>query len=373
MHRVAVAGCGLISISKYLPILCRIKDRVSIVGICDLNRSVLGQSASTFGIPHAYVDFSEMLSQGPDIVIVCTPPSTHAGLAIEAIERGAHVLVEKPMALTLADCNKMVEAAARCHRKLGVMHNQVFNPAFETAREAVAHGHVGDFLGMRIFLMTSVHEMTADPEHWAHRLPGGMVGETGPHAVYLSLAFLERVTDVHVRLKKHLPEHNWSVGEDIRFDLIAENGFSSTTLIYGSNQTAAEVDIIGTTGMLRVDLQARIAVNHNRSQDIPGVRPRAILKSFINNLFQTTTAFFMNGLRYTFSESLDGHSIGIKRFLDYVEDKDAYPATGEEGKQVQEVMEMVTSEMRGCERSLVRDSAGHAEREGTDETSHPVV
>ena len=346
MHRVAVAGCGLISISKYLPILRRIKDRASIVGICDTNGSVLRQSASTFGIPHAYVDFSEMLSQGPDIVIVCTPPSTHVGLVIEAIERGAHVLVEKPMALSLADCNKMVDAAARHHRKLGVMHNQVFNPAFETACKVFSNGHIGDFLGMRIFLMTSVHEMTANPEHWAHRLPGGMVGETGPHAVYLSLAFLKNVTDVHVRLKKHLPEYNWSIGEDIRFDLIAENGFSSTTLIYGSNQTAAEVDIIGTRGMLRVDLQARIVINHNRLQDIPGVRPRAVLKSLINNLFQTAITFFMNGLRYTFSESLDGHSVGIKRFLDYVENKEGYPATGEKGKQVQEVMEMVTSEMR---------------------------
>jgi predicted dehydrogenase len=149
-----------------------------------------------------------MLSeQKSDLVIISTPPKAHANLAVEAIQAGAHVLVEKPMANSAADCDRMIEAAAQCDRKLGVMHNQLFNPAFEKARRIVSDEAFGRFLGMRIWLATSVDYMTSKQDHWAHKLPGGMVGETGPHAIYLSLAFLRNVKDVQVHYKKLLPEY----------------------------------------------------------------------------------------------------------------------------------------------------------------------
>lgn len=352
MFKVGIIGCGLIATKKFIPIFQRLKDKATIVGICDLNEHILQQVASRFAISSAYGDFSEMLAQQrPDIVVVCTPPAAHTKLVIEALEKGAHVLVEKPMALTAADCGKMVEVARKHNRKLGVMHNQVFNPAFERACDIVASGKLGRFLGMRVFLMTSVHDMTTEPDHWAHKLPGGVVGETGPHAVYLSLAFLENVTDVQLRMKKHLAEYPWSIADDIRFDLIADNGLSSITLMYGSNQTAAEVDIIGTEGMLRVDLQTRILVNHNRPADSPMISAKAITGSVIGSIYQTASAFAVNGVRHTLWKTLDGHYIGVNRFLDYVANNAAYRATGEQGRDVAAVMEMIVQKLQEARRS----------------------
>lgn len=343
MTRVAIVGYGLIATDKYIPIFQRLKHRARIVGLCDLDEDVLRKAAAKFGVSNAYKDFSEMLSeQRPDLVIICTPPRTHAGLAVKAMQEGAHVLVEKPMATSTADCDSMVDASIQYGKKLGVMHNQIFNPAVEQARHIVSADRFGRFLGMRILLVTAVDYMTSKQDHWAHKLPGGVVGETGPHAVYLSLAFLKNVRDVQVRYEKLLPEYPWSIGEDIRIDLIADNGMSSITLAYGSIQTTAEVDIIGTKGLLKLDLQSRVLVEHKR----PDLTASVVGRSVLSTVYQMTKALVLNSARYVFSRSLDPHYLGINKFLHHLSDGADYPATGEDGRQVIAVMEMIVQRMR---------------------------
>lgn len=345
MFKVAVVGCGLISTQKYLPILLKLSNRVSVVGICDLREDVLRETAAKFRISNAHKDFSEMLSkQLPDLVVICTPPATHKHLSVQAMAGGAHVLVEKPMALTPDECDEMIEASIRYNRKLGVMHNQLFNPAIERAKDIMATDEFGKFLGIRIFLATSVDYMTSNPNHWAHKLPGGVLGETGPHAVYLSLAFLDEIQDVEIRCKKLLSEYPWSIAEDIRFDLIAKNGISSVALTYGSTQTIAEIDLIGTKGLLKLDLQSRTLVKHRRTE----LKPTTIATSVLSTVYQMSKALVATGVRYAVSKSsLDPHYIGINRFLDYLEGRGSYPATGEDGKRVIAVMEMLVQKMRG--------------------------
>jgi predicted dehydrogenase len=343
MFRVAIVGCGAIATKKFIPILQRLRNRAAIVGLCDLDAEALKNVASRFAVPNAFTELDEMMAkQHPDLVIICTPPGTHAGLAIEALEMGAHVLVEKPMALSSEDCDRMIEVSLRHDKKLGVMHNQLFNPAVENARHIVSSDKFGQFLGMRIFLATPVDVMTSRQNHWAHRLPGGVVGETGPHAIYLSLAFLKDVRDVRVRYKKLTPEYPWSVGEDIRFDLIADNGMSSVTLMYGSTQTAAQVDIMGTESLLSLDLQSKTLVKHIR----PNLRANTVGKSVLNTVYQTVKALTLNGASYIFSRNWDPHYHGITKFLDYLSDHADYPATGEEGKQVVSLMEVIVQRMR---------------------------
>ena len=343
MISVAIAGLGLIAAEKYLPIFKKLNSRARIVGVCDLNEDILRKVATTWKVENAYKDFSTVLSkQTPDLVVICTPPTTHARLAIEAMEKGAHVLVEKPMAVSIAECDSMIDAATRHGPKLGVMHNQLFNPAFEAARQLVSSHSVGRFLGMRVFLATSIDYMTSNPNHWAHKLPGGVVGETGPHAVYLSLAFLNNIKDVQVRYKKLFMEYPWSIAEDIRIDLIADNGMSSITLAYGSTQTTAEVDIICSDALLKVDLQSRTLVVHKR----PGLSAGTIGKSVVSTVYQMSKGLMLNTLRYAFSRDLDPHYRGVRRFLDYIEGNAEYPVTGEEGKRDIAVMEMIVQRMQ---------------------------
>jgi predicted dehydrogenase len=209
---------------------------------------------------------------------------------------------------------------------------------------------------MRVFLMTPVEDMTTNPNHWAHRLPGGVVGETGPHAVYLSLALLGKVSDVTICMKKLLPEYPWSVVEDVRFDLAGENGISSVALMYGSNQAAAEIEIIGTEGMLKVDLESRILVDHRRTVGKELLTATAVTRSVLASIYQTGLGLLGNGIRHTCSRALDGHYIGINRFLDHVKKGADYRATGEKAMETAEVLGLVIRKLQELQASPARSS-----------------
>jgi predicted dehydrogenase len=344
IFEVAIVGCGEIATHKYLPILQRLGPKVELVGICDLNEDILNQVATQFNVSNAYTDISDLLSeQQPDVVVVLTPPQTHAGLVVTALESGAHVLVEKPMAVNVADCDKMNDAATRYNRKLGIMHSQLFHPPLDQVRREVSEGRYGRFLGMRIFLVTGRDSWVSEPDHWAHKLRGGVVGETGPHAVYLSLAFLDHVREVQVRLAKHYPDCPWLIGDDIRFDLIADNGISSVALDYGSKQTTAELDIICVEQILRVDLQSRTVVRHSRL--CTDLSAKGVGKSVLSAAYQRVSGLASNALHYCSSSGLDGHYVGIDRFLDYVAGDGDFPATGKDGRQTVAVLDQVVQQL----------------------------
>ena len=200
MFKVVVVGCGEIATRKYFPILQSLGSRVRLVGVCDLNEDIVNQVAQRLGIPNAYTSVSDLLAeQHPDIVIVLTPPRAHADVVTTALASGAHVLVEKPMAANVADCDKMNDAAIQHNRKLGVMHSQLYHPPLDQVRREITKGHYGRFLGMRIFLAVGRYNWISEPDHWAHKLRGGAVGEAGPHNQTVRICRKERVVKTHGR------------------------------------------------------------------------------------------------------------------------------------------------------------------------------
>jgi predicted dehydrogenase len=340
--KAAIIGCGLIATRKYIPILQKLHSQVELVGICDLNEAALAAAASHFKIQTTYRHIPDLVAeQKPDLMIVCTPPRTHLDVVLQAFQSGAHVLVEKPMAMSTVECDQMIEASLRHNKKLGVMHNQLFNPAFEQARQIVSSGAVGEFLGMRISLVTCRNDFAANPDHWVHRLPGGVVGETGPHAVYLSLTFLDQVHDIDVRVIKNVPEYHWSKAEDYRFILAANNGLSSVSLSYASHQTAADIDIICVDEILKVDLQTRLMLKQHRL----GLSTRALSQSLLSTIWQLSRGSLVNAVKYRAGRTWDGHYLGVRRFIDHLLNDAFYPATGTDGRRVIRVEEMLVKKV----------------------------
>src|SRR5262249_22794985 len=139
--RAAILGAGLISGKKHIPAFLRQRSRVELCALCDVNLQAAQNLGKTFGIPHAYSDLAYLLAkEKPDLVDICTPPRTHAKLAVEAIRHGCHVLIEKPMAMTVAECDEIVEAARAAKVKVCVAHSDLFYHPFIKARELVAAG-----------------------------------------------------------------------------------------------------------------------------------------------------------------------------------------------------------------------------------------
>lgn len=142
--RIAVVGTGWWATGTHIPTLLGLKN-VDVAAICDLDEERLAIVGDRFGIAARYTDVDAMLAaERLDGVIVGTPHIHHAGPTIAALEAGAHVLVEKPMATTAADARAMATAASRAERQLMVATGLNFTDYTATARDWVQSGLIGE-------------------------------------------------------------------------------------------------------------------------------------------------------------------------------------------------------------------------------------
>lgn len=135
--RVALVGLGNAGLTLHLPALAGLPG-TTIAGVCDLDAARRDRAAACFGAP-AFADFDAMLASAePDVVIVATPPETHADYCIRAMEAGAHVLCEKPFASSVQEADQVLAVAARTGRRVALNHEFRAMPIFEALLHAAA-------------------------------------------------------------------------------------------------------------------------------------------------------------------------------------------------------------------------------------------
>ena len=141
--QVGIIGAGAISRHGHIPGYRATPD-VEVVALCDINAQRVRQVAEELEIPRTYTDYHDMLaSEDLDLVSVCSPNVYHAPMTLAALEAGAHVLCEKPMALTYADAQAMAETARRRGLCLTVGHHMRYQPMLIKAKEMVTAGKLG--------------------------------------------------------------------------------------------------------------------------------------------------------------------------------------------------------------------------------------
>ncbi|MEE8312347.1 MAG: Gfo/Idh/MocA family oxidoreductase, partial [Candidatus Binatia bacterium] len=188
--RAGIVGCGVIA-ATHIPYIR--KAGAELVGIADMSLVQANDLADRFSVQRIHRTVEDLIeAESPDVVHVLTPPHTHADVATAALERGVHVLVEKPMALDVADAERMVEAARRTGKILTVDHNRLFDPVMLEARRLVDSGALGDIVAIESYQAGS-----ASDRSWLARLPGGGLGDLVPHPLYLQLAFLGPDRELH--------------------------------------------------------------------------------------------------------------------------------------------------------------------------------
>lgn len=312
------------------------------VAVCDVNAVQAEQLARLFGVPKVYADLGEMLAkESLDVVDICTPPRTHAELALSALQSGAHVLIEKPMAVSTEECDAIIREAQEVKRKVCVAHSDLFYPSFLRARQMVSNGRIGEFKGMHIFLSTPVDYITSRPEHWAHRLPGGVLGETGPHVIYLTLAFMNHILDVRVSARKLLPEFPWSPYEDYRLELVGEKATSSIVLTYGTRCWGARVDLWGSAGILKVDLETQSAVLQRRLD----LKPSSVGFSAVSEATQMMRCTLGTAVSLLSGRLENTHQRLVRGFVESISDGKPLPVTAEEGREAVRVMDLIVKRL----------------------------
>jgi len=158
--KVGIIGCGKIAQVRHLPEYAE-HPEAQIAGLFDINRQRTRELADQYGAK-AYESYEALLAD-PDIqaVSVCAANFAHAEITIAALEAGKHVLCEKPMAITLSECEAMVAAAQKNGKFLMIGHNQRLAKAHSTAKELIDQGLIGRIVTFR----TTVTE--GGPETWS--------------------------------------------------------------------------------------------------------------------------------------------------------------------------------------------------------------
>ena len=150
--RVAVLTCGAIVTKGHLPGFAALgRDLVDVVAFQSRTAATAEAARAQWGSGDVVAEWRAVLERSDvDAVDICAPNSMHAELAIAAAEAGKHVLVEKPMATTVAEADAMLDAAARAGVVLMTAHNLRFAAPYAAAAQAVAHGRIGEVVGARV-------------------------------------------------------------------------------------------------------------------------------------------------------------------------------------------------------------------------------
>lgn len=149
--RAAVIGCGDVS-TVHFEAVAKL-DGATLVGVCDPDPLRLAAATELHAVP-GFADHESLLKAVlPDVVHICTPHNQHASIAADCLETGVNVIVEKPLAHTLAEGRRIVEAAAKDTAKIAVCFQNRYNATSQAMHALLASGELGPVLGAAASVM----------------------------------------------------------------------------------------------------------------------------------------------------------------------------------------------------------------------------
>lgn len=219
--RVCVVGCGRIATLNVMGY--RDYPDAEVYAVCDLNRERAEAFAKETGASKIYTDYEEAL-RDPDIDVIelLVPHHLHCKMTVKACEAGKHVSVQKPMALSLEECDTMIEAAKKAGVKLKVYENFIFYPPYVKAKELIDQGEIGAPLTIRIKMNAgnNKHGWAVDPATWAWRMEesksggGELVFDDGNHKFSIARYFMGEPESVFAYIGKSMMEGETFIKKD---------------------------------------------------------------------------------------------------------------------------------------------------------------
>ncbi|MEO7198827.1 MAG: NAD-dependent epimerase/dehydratase family protein [Dokdonella sp.] len=333
--RVIVVGAGYVA-NHHLAALRRL-DFVEVVGLCDSNVAAAELLAKKFEVTHVAASLADLAHLQANAVYVLTPPASHAPLALQALAMGCHVLVEKPMADTVAECDAMLAAAQAQSRILGVNHSDLFDPVILRALGAVRAGRIGELVSVDVLRSSDYPAYAGGP------LPGQVAQgsypfrDLGVHGLYLLEALLGQVRQLSVQPRSS------SRNPDLHFDewsaeAECEHGVGRLLLSWNARPMENRVIVRGTQGQIVVDRFLQTCHIHRQ---LPGPKFIGIV---LNTWLSAAADLFRvpwNVLR--FATGMLKPSPGIQRgaieFAEAVRDGKPAPFTGADARRIVALME----------------------------------
>lgn len=258
MLRGAIIGLGNVAVEAHLPGWLSRSD-VELVAAADIIPARRSALAARLTGARWYGSAGELLErERPDFVDICTPPGTHAALIGEALERGTHVLCEKPLVSSLPDLATVRRLAARADRVLFTVHNWRHAPILRHAHQLIQAGEIGRLRRIRWETSRPEPAGSGDGEGRTWRLDpamagGGILVDHGWHAFYLLSEWAGRApTRISARLetRRHVA---WPVEDTVTSRLEFPDSTAEIFLTWAADRRRNWIELEGTGGTLRVE------------------------------------------------------------------------------------------------------------------------
>jgi len=330
---VGVIGAGWVATARHIPSFRR-DGRVRVEALLDPAPERARDVARRYHIPHTYGQLSDFLAHGLDVVAICTPPWTHAHLAIEALRRGCHVLVEKPMAMSVEEASQMVEAAREAGVSLCIAHNFLFSRSMRKALLLLERGEVGEVQHAIALQLSSPQRRLPS---WYPKLPGGLFFDESPHMVYLLRRFLGDLSVQQAWAQTAPPDAAQRL-DRVEARLQGPGGSAALSMSFRSPISEWLLAVVGTRRVLMLDIFRDILV----VQSPDGAHGTSdVLKSSLRAYWQGLAGFATSGALFSAGRLFYGHETLVRRFIDSIVDGSPLPVPPEEGLAVVQTMQSI--------------------------------
>ena len=328
--RIGLIGCGRIA-RVHLRHLKALPN-VRIAGVCDVDPERARAFAAEAGAEECVSVPADLLGLGLDAVHVLTPPTSHADTAVAALERGTHVLVEKPMATSAAAAARMQAAATAARRLLCVDHNRLFDPVIVRARQMLESGALGTLLSAEAYQGVNVQE--GGPA----AAPLAMWLNLAPHPLYLLRAF---IGDVH-----ESQAYAGQLGE-IRAVLRGARALGFLCFSPGASPYLNALSLHGTKATLHIDLNTMTLV-HRRMRRLPSMLAKAALNVDVGMQLFASTARTTLQVATGRMGTYPGIGEVIRRFYDAIASGGPAPVSAEDGQAVVGLLDGLWAQTHGA-------------------------
>jgi predicted dehydrogenase len=262
--RGAVIGYGFISGQGHVPAyLERMKtlgdvELVAVADICEARREKA--KANLPGV-HIY-DSAEALLEAEwkhlDFVDVCTPPRFHAEIAHMALDKGLHVLCEKPLTCTLEEAASLMQHATEARRVIFPCHNYKHAPVVKAIREIIESGAIGQVRSVTLNTFRNTHAkgVTEWNTHWRrhHRYSGGGIAmDHGSHSFYLTFEWMGSYPTAVTAKMSNLEPGKYDTEDNFSATLTFPNGLAHAQLTWTAGVRKVMYTVQGDQGAITVD------------------------------------------------------------------------------------------------------------------------
>ncbi len=317
--KVGIIGASFAK-AAYLPALAHVEG-AKVVAIASARLESARAAADAYGVPHAYDDWQAMLdAHAFDLVAIATPTVTHAAMTLAALDKGAHVLCEKPTAMDAGEAKAMLDAAEAKGRVHMIDHELRFNPNRRRVRELIRSGALGTVRHVNVANITAAWGDPASRpkgDWWSSEAEGGgRLGANGSHQVDLIRWWLGEVAAVSGQALTLVPERKdkttgeaWTATADdtVHFMLEMEQGplvsvFLSGVARHGLDNT---VEIFGSEGTIIIENSSE-SVKFARAgepfEDIGVDDPNAALEGVNKGIWNVSVVALMRELAAAIAE-----------------------------------------------------------------------